>query len=149
MIDPIGAAMIKAMWQVDAHVLAAPRACSGAVAELVGERCWGAASLDSSPLLLAYLASVCMLAKAELPDPGEIVGKLLDVCVAKAKETEHAAFVHSVNKTNPVVLLAGLLEFLVSEFLEWWPLEYEEWAKAELERIGKERGYGNRENDPT
>lgn len=148
MSDPIDAAMNKAMWQVDAHVLAAPRACNGAVAELVGDSCWGASSFDQGPLLLAYLASVRMLAKAETPDPGEIVGRLLDACVAKAKETEHPAFVHSVKGTNPVVFLAGLLDFAVSEFLEWWPLEYEEWAGAELERIGKERGCVNRENDP-
>lgn len=149
MSDPIDAAMNKAMWQVDAHVLAAPRACSGAVAELVGDSCWGASSFDQGPLLLAYLASVRMLAKAETPDPGEIVGRLLDACVAKAKETEHPAFVHSVKGTNPVVFLAGLLDFAVSEFLEWWPLEHAEWLEGEAERIGEQLARGTCENNPT
>ncbi len=145
----IESAMNKAIWAVDAHVLAAPRVCSGAVAELVGDSCWGASSFNQGPLLLSYLASVRMLAKAEATDPGEIVGRLLDACVAKAKETEHPCFVHSVKGTNPVVLLAGLLDFAASEFVEWWPLEHEEWAEAELERIVQERGFVNRENNPT
>lgn len=145
MNTPIETSMNKAIEQIDAYVLAAPRACSGAVSELVGDRCWGAASFDNGPLLLAYLASVRLLAKAETPDPGEIVGRLLDACVAKAKQTEHPAFVHSVKGTNPVVFLAGLLDFAVSEFLEWWPLEHAEWLEAELKRIGQ----GIHENDPT
>lgn len=149
MSDPIDAAMNKAIWGVDAHVLAAPRACSGAVAELVGDSCWGASSFDQGPLLLAYLASVRMLAKAEAPDPGEIVGRLLDACVAKAKEAEHPAFVHSVKGTNPVVFLAGLLDFAVSEFLEWWPLEHAEWLEVEAGRIGEQLARGTCENDPT
>jgi hypothetical protein len=149
MNDSIEAAINKAAWQIDAHVLAAPRACSGAVAELVGERCWGASSFDSSPLLVAYLASVRMLAKAEAPDPGEIVGRLLDVCVTKAKETEHPAFVHNVKATNPVVFLASLLDFAVSEFLEWWPLEHTEWLEAEHARIGEQLGFVTHEKDPT
>lgn len=149
MSPAIESAMNKAMWQVDAHVLAAPRACSGAVAELVGDSCWGASSFDQGPLLLAYLASVRLLARAEAPDPGEIVGRLLDACVAKAKEAEHPAFVHSVKGTNPVVFLAGLLDFAVSEFLEWWPLEHAEWLEGEVERIGDQLARGTCENDPT
>jgi hypothetical protein len=144
MIHPIETAMNKAIEQVDTYVLAAPRACSGAVADLVGGRCWGAASFDHGPLLFAYLASVRMLAKAEVPDPGEIVGRLLDACVAKAKETEHPAFVHSVKETNPVVFLAGLLDLAAAEFVEWWPLEHAEWAAAEIDRIGS----GIREHEP-
>ena len=145
MNTPIETAMNKAIWQLDAHVLAAPRACCYAVAELVGDRCWGASLFDQGPLILAYLASVRMLSKAGVPDPGEVVGGLLDACVAKAKETEHPAFVHSVKDTNPVIFLAGLLDLAVSEFLEWYPLEYGEWAEAEAERTGR----GIRENKPS
>ena len=145
----IESAINKAMQQVDVHVLAAPRACRAAVANLVGVSCWGASSFDQGPLLLAYLSSVRMLAKAELPDPGEIVERLLGQCVELAKQTEGVAFVHSVNGTNPVTFLAGLLDFHVSEFLEWWPLEHAEWAEAELARIGEQLGFVNRENEPT
>lgn len=145
----IESAMKKAMQQVDACVIAAPRACRAAVAELVGDSCWGASSFDHGPLLLAYLTSVRMLAKAEMPDPCEIVERMLGQCVELAKQSEGAAFVHSVNGTNPVMFLAGLLNLYASEVVAGWPLEYEEWAKAELDRMGEERGFVNRENDPS
>lgn len=117
MSSPTEEALNRAMWHIDGYVLEAPRACSYAVFVLVGDRCWGAALFDQSPLMRVYLASVGRLAALGLHDPGYELKTLLEGCVAKAKQNEHPAFVHSVRDINPVEFLAGLLAAAVDHFV--------------------------------
>lgn len=117
MSRPTEKALDQAMWHIDGYVLEAPRACSYAVFELVGDRCWGATLFDQAPLMRVYLASVGRLAALGLSDPGYELKTLLEGCVAKAKQNEHPAFVHSVRDVNPVEFLAGLLAAAVDHFV--------------------------------
>jgi hypothetical protein len=130
-------AMDQALRKVDAHVLEAPRACSHAVSELVGDRCWGAFLFDQAPLIRVYLDSVWRLDALGLIDSGRELRELLDGCVASAKQNEHPAFVHSVGHVNPVEYLAGLLGAHVGVYLQ----TYEEVYKSEAEDAALQAAY--------
>lgn len=130
-------AMDQALWKVDAHVLEAPRACSYALSELVGDRCWGAFLFDQAPLIRVYLDSVWRLDALGVSDPGRELCELLAGCVARAKQNEHPAFVHSVGNVNPAEFLAGVLGAAVGVFLQ----TYEEAYKGEAEDAALQAAY--------
>lgn len=129
-------AMNQALWKIDAHVLEAPRACAHAVAELVGDRCWGAALFDQAPLVRVYLDSVRQIDALGVNDPGWEMKVLLDGCVAKAKENEHPAFVHSVTGVNPVAFLAGLMRAAVGVCLATYAEIYADEVEAATQGAG-------------
>lgn len=117
-------AMNQALWKIDEHVLEAPRACSYAVAELVGDKSWGSSLFDQAPLIRVYLDSVWRIGALGVIDPGQEMKSLLEGCVAKAKQNEHRAFVHAVKEVNPVEFLAGLLQQAVGVYLEAYEFSY-------------------------
>lgn len=102
-------AITNALLSVDEFVIEAPRACSAAIADLVGNS-WGSGQLDQSPLMRVYIDSIWHLSELGAPDPAQLLKELLDGCVARAKQVEHPAFVLQVSHINPVEFLAGLLE---------------------------------------
>ncbi len=135
-------AMNQSLWQIDEHVLEAPRACSYAVSALVGEKSWGAFLFDQAPLIRVYLDSVWRIAALGVSDPGREMRDLLEGVVAKAKQNEHPAFVHSVNGVNPVGFLAGLLGAAVGVYLA----TYQEVYADEVEAVTRGQGHADAPN---